>query len=102
MDNNPIAGSTNYITSHAVAVVKSDLNAAIELHKNDNTNPHKVSATQLGLGLVVNAIMDETPSDTDNYVKSRGVKAAIDLVQTNLNNHILISSSNTNPHKTTK
>jgi hypothetical protein len=102
MDDIPKAGSTNYITSNAVALVKSDLSSAIEIHKNDNTNPHQVTAAQLGLGLVVNATMDEKPSNTDHYVKSSGVKAAIDEVQENVSKHISIAVSGTNPHHTTK
>jgi hypothetical protein len=102
MDQLPKVGSTNYITSGAVANVELTLTSDINIHKNNNDNPHKVSATQLGLDLVVNARMDEVPSNTDNYVKSRGVKNAIDAVQANLNNHISITEANTNPHHTNK
>jgi hypothetical protein len=102
IDQEPKIGSTNYITSGAVAIVDTNLRSEIDIHKNNNVNPHNVTAAQLGLGSVVNTIMDEIPSDTDHYVKSRGVKNAIDAVQANLNSHVLISEANTNPHHTNK
>lgn len=41
-------------------------------------NPHNVKPSQIGLGSVVNAPMDNTPTEnSNNYVKSGGVYAAI-------------------------
>jgi len=47
-------------------------------HVADTANPHGVTASQVGLGSVVNAGMDNAPTaNSDNYVKSGGVYAAI-------------------------
>lgn len=47
-------------------------------HINNVSNPHGVTKQQVGLGNVVNALMDNTPTEnSDNYVKSGGVYTAI-------------------------
>lgn len=47
-------------------------------HIADTNNPHGVTKAQVGLGSVVNQGMDSTPTqNSDNYVKSGGVYAAI-------------------------
>lgn len=47
-------------------------------HEADTANPHSVTKAQVGLGSVVNAGMDNAPTaNSDNYVKSGGVYAAI-------------------------
>lgn len=52
----------------------TDINA----HIANKSNPHGVTKSQVGLGSVVNKGMDENPTaDSDNYVKSAGVAAAL-------------------------
>jgi hypothetical protein len=102
MDQIPTVGSINYITSGAVSKVETTLTNNITDHKNDNDNPHNITATQVGLGLVENKSMDEVPSNTDNYVKSKGVKAAIESVQSSLTSHMTKTEGNANPHNVTK
>ena len=47
-------------------------------HLNNADNPHHVKPSQIGLGSVVNAPMDPTPTEnSNNYVKSGGVYAAV-------------------------
>ena len=47
-------------------------------HLNNTNNPHQVSKDDVKLGLVVNATMDNTPTEnSDNYVKSGGVYTAV-------------------------
>ena len=47
-------------------------------HIQNKSNPHDVKPAQIGLGLVVNATMDKTPTkNSNNYVKSGGVYTAV-------------------------
>lgn len=57
-----------------LATLTNNFNA----HINDKSNPHGVTPTIIGLGSVVNATMDDTPTEnSNNYVKSGGVYAAV-------------------------
>ena len=102
IDPSPVADSGNYITSGAVAALQLDIYSQLYAHTQNGENPHYVTKSQVGLSRVENKSMDEVPSDTDNYVRSRGIKAAIDAVQANLNAHTDFDNGNTNPHQTTK
>lgn len=54
------------------------LTATVDAHIKNKSNPHGVNKTQVGLGSVVNAPMDDIPTeDSHNYVQSGGVYAAI-------------------------
>ena len=56
----------------------AELSTLVNGHLNNANNPHGVTPTQIGLGLVVNATMDKTPTkNSNNYVKSGGVYAAV-------------------------
>lgn len=93
-----IDDSTNYISAGGVKKAVDKVQDNLNTHTFLENNPHKVTAEQLKLEKVVNMPMDDIPSDTDNYVKSRGVKTAIDTVQINLDAH----KSASNPHDITK
>jgi len=101
----------------ATSVVSSELNnlanytASVETqitdHTSDTSNPHQVTASQVGLGDVVNAPMDNDPTaNSINYVKSGGVFSAIasvnsdiEGVSTSLQTHV---NNTNNPHQVTK
>lgn len=54
------------------------LTQKVNAHITNKNNPHGVTKQQVGLGNVVNATMDNTPTEnSDNYVKSGGVYTAI-------------------------
>lgn len=54
------------------------LTATVNAHIQNTNNPHRVTKTQVGLGSVVNAPMDNTPTEnSNNYVKSGGVYTAV-------------------------
>lgn len=54
------------------------LTQKVNAHITNKNNPHGVTKQQVGLGSVVNATMDNTPTEnSDNYVKSGGVYTAI-------------------------
>lgn len=54
------------------------LRDTVNAHIQNTNNPHNVTKTQVGLGNVVNAPMDPTPTEnSDNYVESGGVYTAI-------------------------
>jgi hypothetical protein len=95
MDQEPVLESSKYITSNAVAVVKENLTNAVNDHKNNIENPHKVSAAQIGLGKVANRDIIDEVKESDDYVSSRGVKIAIDAVQKDLTSH---KDNTENPH----
>lgn len=99
MDQEPILESSKYITSNAVAIVKENLTNAVNDHKNNIENPHKVSAAQIGLGKVANRDIIDEVKESDDYISSRGVKAALDIVKVDLTDHAL---STENPHIVTK
>lgn len=62
-------------------------------HINNTNNPHNVTKTQVGLGSVVNAPMDTTPTEnSDNYVKSGGVYHAIKNVSARAEQAISIAN----------
>ena len=54
------------------------LTTKVDGHIQNKSNPHDVKPAQIGLGLVVNATMDKTPTkNSNNYVKSGGVYTAV-------------------------
>ena len=54
------------------------LRNTVNAHIQNTDNPHNVTKHQVGLGLVVNASMDDAPkANSDNYVKSGGVYTAV-------------------------
>lgn len=60
------------------AINLTTLTQKVDEHIANKSNPHDVKPAQIGLGSVVNAPMDKTPTEnSDNYVKSGGVYAAI-------------------------
>ena len=62
-------------------------------HLNSADNPHKVNKSQVGLGSVVNATMDNTPTkDSNNYVKSGGVYTAVKNVSEKADQAISIAN----------
>ena len=93
-----IDDSTNYISAGGVKKAVDRVQDNLNTHTVLENNPHKVTKEQIELGAVENQPMDDAPDDTDHYVRSRGVKTAIDAVQNNLNTH----RSDSNPHKITK
>lgn len=59
--------------------VDDETKALLLAHEADHSNPHVVTKAQVGLGDVVDKPMDDAPTDSsDNYVKSGGVKTALD------------------------
>lgn len=80
----------------AVTTVTNSLNS----HTSNKSNPHSVTKAQVGLGSVVNAGMDNSPTEnSSNYVKSSGVYSSINSVSTSLDSH---TSNKSNPHEVTK
>lgn len=62
------------------------LTEKVDAHIANKTNPHNVKPAQIGLGKVVNATMDPTPTEnSNNYVKSGGVYTAIKNVSEKAN-----------------
>ena len=59
--------------------IDDETKALLLAHEADHSNPHVVTKAQVGLGDVVDKGMDDAPTDSsDNYVKSGGVKTALD------------------------
>lgn len=59
--------------------IDDETKALLLAHEADHANPHQVTKAQVGLGDVVDKGMDDAPTDSsDNYVKSGGVKTALD------------------------
>lgn len=59
----------------------AELATLVEGHLNSADNPHNVTPRQIGLGSVVNATMDDEPTEnSNNYVKSGGVYTAVKQV----------------------
>lgn len=62
-------------------------------HINNVSNPHRVTKTQVGLGNVINAAMDNTPTaGSNNYVKSGGVYTAVKNVSDKADQAISIAN----------
>ena len=62
-------------------------------HLNNANNPHKVNKSQVGLGSVVNAPMDNEPTkNSNNYVKSGGVYTAVKKVSDKADQAISIAN----------
>lgn len=100
MDNAPVEDSANYVTSGGVYSAISDVSDDISDHVSNLSNPHQVDKAQVGLGMVVNAAMDNDPTpDSQNYVKSGGVYGAVSGVQSDLDTH---KANYDNPHHVTK
>ena len=56
----------------------AELAKLVEGHLNNANNPHNVNKSQVGLGSVINAAMDDEPiAGSNNYVKSGGVYTAV-------------------------
>lgn len=69
------------------------LTTKVNAHINDKGNPHGVTAKQVGLGSVVNAPMDNTPTaNSNNYVKSGGVYTAVKNVSDKADQAISIAN----------
>jgi hypothetical protein len=98
LDTEPLLESPNYITSNAVAKVKNDLVNLLTAHKENTNNPHEVTKDQVGLDKLENRIIVDAVDDTNNYISARGVKSAVDNVQTNLDKHAVLEN---NPHNVT-
>lgn len=72
-------GKQNATNIAALQVSTAALETELDNHVSDEDNPHNVTKSQIGLGSVVNAAMDDTPTaDSNNYVKSGGVKSYVD------------------------
>ena len=100
MDNIPTANSNNYVKSGGVYDAIEPVEENLFTHIEDNSNPHNVSKSQVGLGDVVNAPMDNAPTqNSNNYVKSGGAYSAIQTVQADIDSH---EASTNNPHSVTK
>lgn len=60
------------------AIDLATLTQKVDAHIANKNNPHGVTPKQIGLGSVINASMDTTPTEnSNNYVKSGGVYTAI-------------------------
>ena len=60
------------------AINLATLKQNVDAHIANKSNPHDVKPAQIGLGSVVNAPMDNTPTENSNhYVKSGGVYEAV-------------------------
>ena len=67
--------------------------AKVDAHIANKSNPHGVNKDDVKLGLVVNAPMDNTPTEnSNNYVKSGGVYHAIKNVSTKADQAISIAN----------
>ena len=114
MDELPTDQSENYVKSGGVYAefvsVNTSINAvatSLKSHAEDNNNPHNVTASQVGLGLVINASMDSDPlRDSNNYVRSGGVynsianvNACISTLEKKVDTHI---NDKQNPHGVTQ
>ena len=85
MDSVPTSESTNYVRSGGAYSAVQGVQGNLDTHEARTDNPHSVNATQVGLGSVVNATMDSTPSENStNYVSSGGVFSALALKQDNM------------------
>lgn len=85
------ADSSNPIANKAVVAALNGLSTNINDHKNNKTNPHNVTAAQIGLGNVDNT------SDADKPVSSKQA-LAINAVEDQL---ILHKDNKNNPHAVT-
>ena len=75
------------------AINLATLKTKVDGHIRDKNNPHGVTPKQIGLGLVVNAQMDDTPTEnSNNYVKSGGVYHAIKNVSAKADQAISIAN----------
>lgn len=71
----------------------ANLRADLNTHIADTSNPHAVNKEQVGLGLVVNASMDNKPTEnSNNYVKSGGVYTAVKNVSDKADQAISIAN----------
>ena len=71
----------------------AELSTLVSGHLDNTNNPHKVSKSQVGLGSVVNAPMDDTPTkNSNNYVKSGGVYTAVKNVSDKADQAISIAN----------
>lgn len=74
----------------------NDLQLLLIEHKEDNTNPHKVTKGQVGLGNLPNCKTDAINSDKSDCLATA---KAVKTVQDNLTNH---KNDKDNPHEVTK
>ena len=75
------------------AINLATLTTKVDDHIANKSNPHDVKPAQIGLGSVVNAPMDNTPTENShNYVKSGGVYHAIKNVSAKADQAISIAN----------
>ena len=75
------------------AINLATLTTKVDEHIANKDNPHDVKPAQIGLGSVVNAPMDNTPTkNSNNYVKSGGVYTAIKNVSNKADQAISIAN----------
>lgn len=69
------------------------LRADVDAHIKNKSNPHSVNKKQVGLGNVINAAMDNEPTEgSNNYVKSGGVYTAVKNVSDKADQAISIAN----------
>lgn len=81
------------------AQADTDVNAKVDSHIANKSNPHGVTKAQVGLGNVNNTSDADKPVSTDQATAIADAKAAGTLAQTNLTTHIQNTS---NPHGVTR
>ena len=75
------------------AINLATLKQNVDAHIANKSNPHNVTKAQVGLGDVINAPMDTTPTENShNYVKSGGVYHAIKNVSAKADKAISIAN----------
>ena len=71
----------------------ANLTNKVNTHIQNVSNPHKVNKSQVGLGSVINAVMDDAPiAGSNNYVKSGGVYTAVKNVSDKADQAISIAN----------
>ena len=75
------------------AINLATLTTKVDEHIANKSNPHNVNKSQVGLGLVVNATMDNAPKEnSNNYVESGGVYTAVKKVSDKADQAISIAN----------
>lgn len=81
------------------AQADTDVNAKVDSHIANKSNPHRVTKAQVGLGNVNNTSDADKPVSTAQATAIADAKAAGTLAQTNLTTHLQDKS---NPHQVTR
>lgn len=81
------------------AQADTNVNAKVDSHIANKSNPHGVTKAQVGLGNVNNTSDADKPVSTDQAIAIADAKAAGTLAQTNLTTHLQDKS---NPHQVTR